>query len=542
MKRRDFLKQGLTIGVAANALPLMLGGFSIKALGRSPLRSALETQGGTNNNVLVIIQLAGGNDGLNCVVPYSNPLYKTMRPTLGLDKTADGLLVLPDHDTLAFHGGMDGMLGMYNAGKLALLQNVGYPAPILSHFRGTDIWNTATDSGIYSTTGWVGRVLNDLNPGYPPSVIPAGSQPLAIQFGSSLSNLFLGQNGGMGIAINKLPTTDNPSTHFYDALPANLTNPYKELGYVRSIQEEGEVYSTSLVKRSVNTNKVDYTTLAPNNTLATQLSYVAQVIASGFTTKIFLVTLGGFDTHSNQLTDQATLLKQLSEATSAFQQDLEAFGVADKVVTMTYSEFGRRPLENGSGTDHGTAAPHFVFGTQVKGKVYGADPNLAATALVSGNLAYETDHDFRNVYATMLNEWLLGGSTTDNMTEINNVLSASNGHTYSTTNTWTSLGIIKPQAGVATGQPSSIGLMLMQNYPNPFVASTTIEYALPERTAVELSIWNTAGEEVARIVDGTQSSGVHSAEFASGRLPSGSYIYRLKTPTTQVTKQMVIVK
>jgi len=539
MKRRDFLKQGLTIGVAANALPLMLGGFPIAALGRSPLRHALEAQGGANSNVLVIIQLQGGNDGLNCVVPYNNPTYKTLRPTLGLDKTADGLLVLPDHDTLALHQGMDGFLSLYNNKQLAILQNVGYPSPNLSHFRGTDIWNTATDSNIFASSGWVGRLLSDLNPNFPPSPIPAGSYPLAIQFGNSLSNLFLSRHGGMGIALNQFPTKANPTTHNYDALPSNLTNPYKELGYVRAIQGETEVYTQTLVNRTVTKNSVDYTTLAPNNTLATQLSYIAQCIASGFTTKVYLVTLGGFDTHSNQISDQDKLLRELSQAVAVFQQDIQGLGIADRVVTMSYSEFGRRPQENGSGTDHGTAAPHFVIGTQVKGAVYGADPNL--TNLVSGNLAFESLHDFRNVYATMMNEWLLDGSQ-NNTPEINSVLTASNGSTYSTNSNWTSLGIIKPQSSVAYNQLSAMGLMLMQNYPNPVVSFTTIEYTLPSAGAVELGVFNISGQEVARIVDERQPAGAHRTEFRAGNLPSGMYLYRLKTGAGMVTQQMVVEK
>src|SRR5665213_760352 len=168
MKRRDFLKNGLKIGVAANALPMMLGGFPVRALGRSPLRSALETSGTGNNNVLVVIQLQGGNDGLNCVVPYADPNYApgsvtSLRPTLGLSGS-DLTAPLPDHSSLAFHSAMDGFLTLYGQGggngKMAILQNVGYPNPILSHFRGTDVWNTATDSGIYASSGWIGRFLS----------------------------------------------------------------------------------------------------------------------------------------------------------------------------------------------------------------------------------------------------------------------------------------------------------------------------------------------------------------------------------------------
>ncbi|MDP4219887.1 MAG: DUF1501 domain-containing protein [Bacteroidota bacterium] len=535
MKRRDFLKLGAKVGVAANVLPVMMGGFPIRALGRSPLRNALSTAS-TNNNVLVIIQLAGGNDGLNCLIPYGDPLYKSNRPTLGLDKTADNLLVIPDHTSLAFHGQMQGALDLYNAGKLAVLQNVGYLNPILSHFRGTDIWNTATDSNISMSSGWVGRMLYGLNPTYPPATIPAGSQPLAIQFGTSLSNLFLSRNGGMGIAINRLPTSQNPSVHNYDAVSANPTVPEQELEYVRIIQSETEIYAQTIAKRSVTANKITY---PANNTLATQLESVAQLIASGFTTKVYLVTLGGFDTHSNQLTGQANLLGQLAAAMKAFQDDLEAFGVADQVATMTYSEFGRRVKENGSGTDHGTAAPHFVFGTQVIGGMRGKDPQLDDAHLISGNLTYDPLYEYRNVYATAMSEWLGIDDAS-----IGEVLTASNGQTFSKISSWSKLGIFKTQSSSVGDNASSDapGLMLMENYPNPVTNRTTIEYALPESMPVELGIFNTGGVEVARLVDQRQSAGIYKADFTPGNLPSGYYIYRLTTPKGEISKQMIVVK
>lgn len=534
MKRRDFLKLGAQVGVAANALPLVLGGLPVRALGRSPLRNALATAS-TNNNILVIIQLAGGNDGLNCLVPYGDPLYKTNRPTLGLDKTADNLRVIPDHNTLAMHTNMQSALELYNAGKMTILQNVGYPNPNLSHFRGTDIWNTASDAGIYASSGWVGRMLYGMNPNYPPAVIATGSQPLAIQFGNSLSNLFLSRNGGMGIAINKLPTSQNASIHDYDAVPDSPVNPGQELEYVRIIQSETEIYAQTIAVRSVKTNNLSASYTAGSN-LATQLSYVAQLIASNFETKIYLVTQGGYDTHSNQIAGQAALLGELADAMKSFQTDLEAFGVADKVATMTYSEFGRRPAENGSGTDHGTAAPLFVLGTQVIGGVRGHDYDLKN--LVSNNLTYDSVYDFRNIYSTVMSEWLGMDDTA-----ITEVLTASNGQTYSTKNDWTKLGIFKAQGSTGVANAAyTPGLMLMENYPNPVSGETTIEYSLPEATRVELGIFNTNGVEVARIVDERQGPGIYKSKFRPGNLPSGSYIYRLSTPKGQVAKQMLVVK
>jgi uncharacterized protein (DUF1501 family) len=562
MKRRDFLKNGLKIGVAANTLPILLGGLPIRALGRSPLRNLLEISGSNNNNVLVVIQLQGGNDGLNCVVPTSSSpqysYYQQLRPTLGLSGS-NITSAIPDHQSLAFHAGMEGMLSLYGNGggngQVAILQNVGYANPILSHFRGTDVWNTATDSGIYASTGWVGRFLANQ---YGAPKTGTGDWPLGIEFGNALSDIFLGANGGMGIAINSVPSKAVQGGQNYDAIPPNPTTQYDELAFVRLIQQESQVYSQTIVGRKVTANKVTY----PSTTLASQLAGIAQMIASqlqngSVQTKIYLVTQGSYDTHSTQVTRQASLLSDLSAAMLAFQQDIEAFGtiggvtMADTVATMTYSEFGRRPAENGTGTDHGTSAPHFVIGTQVKGAIYGSDPALDPATLASnddgvpGNLAYDPTHDFRNVYATMINEWLLAGADQSTInTVVQDVLTQdTNGVVYSQTKTpWQSLGIFKTSANQYVGSaPGAMGLALLENYPNPVLTSTTIPYTLDADGPVELGIFSMDGTELARIVEGRQSAGQQQVSFDASKLPSGSYIYRLKTTTQTVSRQMVVV-
>lgn len=555
MKRRDFLKTGLKLGVAANALPVMLGGFPIRALGRSPLRSALETSGAANNNVLVIIQLQGGNDGLNCVVPFSDPDYARLRPTLGLS-SSEITAALPDHSSLAFHAGMEGFLTLYGngggSGNMALIQNVGYPNPILSHFRGTDIWNTATDSGIYASSGWAGRFLSGQY-GTPPTA--TGSWPLAIEFGSALSDIFLASNGGMGIAMSAMPSKAAPGGQNYDPIPPNPTTQYNELAFVRLIQQESAIYSQTIVSQTIAANKVTY----PSSTLATQLAGIARMIATqlqngGIQTKIYLVTQGSYDTHSDQITRQASLLSDLSAAVLAFQQDIEAFGVADNVAMLSYSEFGRRPAENGSGTDHGTSAPQFIIGTQVKGMVYGSDPKLDSASLAgessgpagavpSGNMIYDANYDFRNVYATVINEWLLAGADQATINAaIQDILTQdSSGMKYSDTSTWNaSLGFFKTGAQSVGSNAYTPGLMLLQNFPNPAYASTTIPYVLQASGPVELGIFTSAGVEIARPVDGWQSAGPQQANFDASKLASGSYFYRLTTASGTVTKPMIV--
>ena len=556
MKRRDFLKTGLKLGVAANALPVMLGGFPVRALGRSPLRSALETSSSANNNVLVIVQLQGGNDGLNCVVPFRDPHYATLRPTLGLSGT--GLTsALPDHSSLAFHAGMEGLLSLYGNGggngNMAIVQNVGYPNPILSHFRGTDVWNTATDSGIYASSGWIGRFLAGQ---YTAPPTTSGSWPLGIEFGGALSDIFLAANGGMGIAMSSMPSKASPGGQNYDAIPQNPTTQYDELAFVRLIQQESAIYSQTIVSQTLASNKVTY----PSSTLATQLAGIARMIASqlqnGGTaqTKIYMVTQGSYDTHSDQTSRQASLLTDLSAAVLAFQQDIEAFGIADNIAMLTYSEFGRRPAENGSGTDHGTSAPQFLIGTQVKGMVYGSDPKLDAASLAgessgpagavpAGNMTYDATYDFRNVYATVINEWLLAGADQASInTAIQDILTQDSRATYSTNSTWNaSLGFFKTSSAAVGSNGYAPGLMLLQNYPNPAYGATTIPYTLAASGPVELGIFTSAGVEIARPVDGWQSAGNQQASFDASKLASGSYFYRLTTASGTVTRPMVVV-
>src|SRR5579883_245585 len=209
---------------------------------------------------------------------------------------------------------------------------------------------------------------------------------------------------------------------------------------------------------------------------------------------------------------------------------------------MTYSEFGRRPKENGSGTDHGTAAPHFVIGTQVKGMVYGNDPKLDAATLTAGggNLIFDPQHDFRNVYATVMNEWLLAGGS-QNTADIHSVLTSDPNGTYSANSTWQSLGIFKSSSQQYVGSdPEAMGLMLLQNYPNPASSQTQIQYTLDQPGTVELGIYTTSGAELMRVVDGRQSAGPHTVSFNVNSLPSGSYIYRLKTISQTVARQMIV--
>lgn len=402
MQRRRFL---------AN-LPVMLGvpalvhGMGFRSHTRVLPQSLLDGLL-ADDRVLVLVQLNGGNDGLNMVVPLDQySLYQTLRSNIAIPESR-ALRLSPD---VGLHPAMTGLKGLYDSGRLSVIHGVSYPNPNLSHFRATDIWMSASNSNQVLTSGWTGRFLDQVYPGYPegyPTIdMP---DPPAIQIGAVMSLVLQGPASAMGIAIQ------DPQT-FYQLVNGSPgggidtpppTPAGKELSYIRQVQVESQQFAAQIkAAADKTTNKETYPT---PNTLADQLKIVARLIAGGLRTRIYLVSLGGFDTHAGQVDaadptsgDHATLLRTLSAALTAFYSDLQKLGVENRTVTMTFSEFGRRAKSNSSlGTDHGTAAPMFVLGPSLASPQHGQNPDLAA--LVNDNLP--TQFDFRQIYAAILRLW-----------------------------------------------------------------------------------------------------------------------------------------
>jgi uncharacterized protein (DUF1501 family) len=308
---------------------------------------------------------------------------------------------------------MAGFRSMYDEGKLAIVQGVTYPNPDRSHFRGTDIWLTATDADVFGSTGWVGRYLNTLAPSYP-TELPA--HPLAVQIGNATSLALLGSAGPMGISFRDPDefyrlvnggggSGDVPSSEQSDT-PAG-----REIAFMRNIARSADVYAN--VVKQANDKSGASSVQFPASDIGAKLKVVSQLIAGGLRSRIYLISWANnnFDTHASQTsTDDPTLglhanlLRELSEAVTAFMQEMKNRGQADRVAGMTFSEFGRRVHENGSvGTDHGTAAPLFVFGAQVEGgRIHGANPDLVNLDPI-GDLLMQ--HDYRDVYASVLLQW-----------------------------------------------------------------------------------------------------------------------------------------
>jgi uncharacterized protein (DUF1501 family) len=348
--------------------------------------------------ILVLIQLAGGNDGLNTVVPYADDRYYRLRPSLGIPK--DKVLKLDDH--LGLNPACAGLHQLAQAGKVAIIQNVGYPNPNRSHFRSTDIWETASDSNEYVFTGFVGRYFDNCCRGE-----PASADPLGVHLTNEVPEIFLAdkEHPTFGVASYGGRRQRNENHGLLEKLlhqPGQEEN--ESASYLRHTMMDALV-----TDRKVQGLLDEYRAGAeyPGNPFALELRNVAALIAGGLSTRVYFVSLGSFDTHVNQLGRQDALLRTLGDGLAAFQRDLEAHRLADQVIAMTFSEFGRRPLENdGKGTDHGTAAPLFVMGSRVKGGLHGAPPDLSVGR--NQDLTYRVD--FRQVYATVIDKWLAGDS------------------------------------------------------------------------------------------------------------------------------------
>jgi uncharacterized protein (DUF1501 family) len=414
--RRLFMSRGVQLLSVAGTLPFFLD-HSAHCLAAEYANNPAGA-GRPDDHVLVVIQLAGGNDGLNTVVPLGNDDYYSARPRLGVAKNA----ALKLTDDWGLHPAAAGFKKLYDAGDLAIVHAVGYPNANRSHFRATDIWTTAQPERL-GTTGWLGRYCDNTcagaDPGHaqkqiePSLAIAFGSEPPpALQGGKYIPLTFASANRGFtprtaGHAQRNGGAMAGPdsATKMSDDAAAMDASTLSAAGKAEQFLERtalnARVYAEKIRQASASVqNKATY----PQSQLASDLKLVAQLIASGMPTRIYYVKLGGFDTHANQLQSHPALLDQLTGGLAAFIDDLKQLGQLDRVTTMTFSEFGRRVKENGSGTDHGEAAPMFIAGGRVKPGLHGTFPGLAPEKLSRGDVAFTTD--FRRVYSTLLRDWL----------------------------------------------------------------------------------------------------------------------------------------
>ena len=387
MKRSGFLLGAVSgLAVVANNDTIFSQALAQTALPGLP---------GGNDRVLVVINFQGGNDGLNTVVPYGMQDYYRYRPSLGIAPND----VLRIDDVVGLNPVLAPFKKMYDAGNVAIVQGVGYPDPDHSHFRSSEIWQTAQPKG-YESTGWLGRYLDEAQ-------LPKSNLFNAVAISNVLPELLISKTTdvpavdalrGYGLASDKRSGNREAFHEFVSDKTVPFRSPF--LAQVAEIEDHAQRGAEELPKLVAGYQpQATY----PATPLGRSLALAAQIVGSKLGTRVLYLQHGSFDTHVTQKQTQERLLADFANAISAFYQDLAAHGNDKRVLTMTFSEFGRRVGENASrGTDHGEAAPVFLIGGGVKGGLYGQHPDLGR--LNMGNLAFSTD--FRNVYATVLERWL----------------------------------------------------------------------------------------------------------------------------------------
>ncbi len=345
-----------------------------------------------NDTVLVVLQLSGGNDGLNTVVPHRQDAYFRLRPTLSI---ARGDLVALD-DEHGLHPSLGGIGRLFDDGRVAVVHGVGYPEPNRSHFRSMEIWHTADPIDAPTGVGWMGRLSDQLarrTVGALPALhIGDGELPLALYARDSFAPT-VRDASGFELRGSAAFRARRDALLRDDRAAGELT------AFLRSAASTSYRAAARMEQAAARHSGTEY----PGYALAQRLRLVAQLVSGGFDTRLFHVELGGFDTHARQAPAHTDLLRELSESVAAFQRDLTTSGVAKRVLTLVFSEFGRRAAENGSrGTDHGAAAPVLLIGDGVRGGLHGRAPDLAR--LEEGDVPFSTD--FRSVYTTLERDWL----------------------------------------------------------------------------------------------------------------------------------------
>lgn len=510
--RRSFLQ---ALGLVGGGT-MMLGSTQITASRPSALAAALSQS--ESDRILILIRLKGGNDGLNTIVPLDQyGEYELLRPTIKHNLT-DLYNLSPN---VAMPNYMTDLQSMWGNGAMKVVHGVGYNNSSLSHFRGSDIW-ASTEAVNTEDTGWFGRYFEGLYPDYivnPPTI------PAAIQIGSIGNLIFDGASSNYAFSVANPAQLEsiaqNGTLHEMTNLP---TCSYGEqLEFMRGTTNTTFNYAGIIHNAYISsTNAVTYA----DNSFGRQLANVARMIKGNLGTKVYMVTLGGFDTHANQGTKHQELLTNLSNTVKLFFDDLATTGHDQDTLAMTFSEFGRRPDENGSnGTDHGAAAPLLLFGPGLQGNGFiGNHPSLT-TLDNNGNLIYNVD--FREIYATVMQEWLC-----INPTVVNQALLGQNYNTVDLGFNCASLSV--EDFDLAEGFSHFVQMTDNQ---------TIIKFKNPNTQHIDVKLYNIIGQEVATLKNEMVFPGEHSINVkdeAKTRLSTGQYIYRISVGNQHYSKSIII--
>lgn len=544
MDRRKFLRNISLI----SASPIIINGIPIRSWA-SPFEKFLTNA--DNEKILVFIQLHGGNDGLNTVVPISNyDEYYNLRGNIAIPYTGNRKFIdldpnLSDAQRIGLHPDMTGAKAMYDEGAMTVVQNVGYENTNMSHFRSRDIWFMGGDYDDYYSSGWMGRFLNSEYPGYPDNYPNTDMEdPLALEMGNAAS-LALHRDNGIPVGISIY----NPDG-FYNLVngvgvnaPANFPNSYygDELEYLMNFELKTNEYAERLqavFNAGENSSEIDYPRTYPlnappqyvNNPLSDQLQIVARLLSGGSKTRIFLTRISGFDTHASQVESydtsmgrHAALLYHLSSAVKAFYADLKLQGLDDKVICMTYSEFGRRAYSNASyGSDHGKASPVLLWGPGLKGGVLGNNPDF--NDLDNGNLKYTID--YRQVYSSVLKDWFQASDQAMTDTMFGDWINQR-------------LDLFEGVTGIDDYFPTKNVPKLFSCYPNPVRNNVTFSFFIDNTTKYNIRIYSTNGKLVKELQSSQVSRGKYQFTEDLSGLKSGTYIYTLTTNKHRFSKQLI---
>lgn len=572
MKRRNFLKK---IGFAAGA-PIAFQGIPLKLMSAHQEVREIAQQS-TNDRVLVILQLHGGNDGLNTIIPLTNyDEYYSRRANIAIPYKVGNRTLIPLDSTVAeneqvgLHPDMSDFKHLYDTGKAAVFQGVSYENNNGSHFRGRDIWNMGGGADDYFSSGWVGRYLgNEYSPLTYPADFPTDEMPdpLALETGNDVSLLFH-QEGNIPTSIsmgsnpvslaNQIANLEGFVDEGIDPrgnVPDFLTNsPYgREMDWILGLEDKSETYIQRLadIYETSSETSVDYPEVYPftsggsnRNPLTSQLQLVARLLGGGLKTKVFLVKIGGFDTHAEQVEASdptmgvhAALLYHISSAMRAFQKDLAARGIEERVLTLTMSEFGRRVGSNGSyGSDHGTGGPIMMFGKGVKPGIYGTAPDMSLN-----NVALQ--FDYRQVYANVLYEWMgVSKSVLSADIELENGIFGTNyidgpnpaGGNYEP------MSLIK-EVLLSEKEYVNKNYRIEAVYPNPASNYTQARIFVNNYQDVNVQLINMDGMTISQI-NRKVAPGEHNFSFVLDGLAPGFYFIKAKSEMLNETKRLVIRK
>ncbi len=519
MKRRDFIR------VSGLSAPILVNGLSIDAIAKSRLFSSVDDD---TDRILVLIQLNGGNDGLNTLIPMDQ--YARLQ-NLRQDIIIPDSSVLELDNDLAMHPSMSGMKELYDQGLLKLVQSVAYPDQNRSHFRSTDIWTSASPAQEVWTTGWLGRYLQnryaDFPEGYPNEECP---DPFAITIGNLVTETCQGLSGNFSMAIQDVNNLNPISEGEEGTLP---DTPYGwELAFLRNAIKQTNQYSEQIrAAADTGSNEANY---AGDNQLAQALKTVAQLISGGLGTRIYVVSIGGFDTHAGQVVNgeatagiHAQLLQSLSSAIFSFQEDIQMQGFGERVLGLTFSEFGRQIAQNFSfGTDHGTAAPLMVFGNCVDPEILGHNPEIPEAIEPQEGVAIQ--YDFRDIYGSVLEDWF--GVPNEEVREILH-------------QDYVKLPILDQACiSVSTDNPTEDpSWMEISVRPNPVRGIAWFDLELAHGADVDLRIFDAVGKQISTVVSQRYEAGKHTISYNCHRLPAGNYYYRLRADSTHRTQLLQVL-